>query len=67
MLAIPLAVLHELELLGLGLAVLRRGIVAPFALSARKSYYFDILLFCSHIPDPFGGANNAFAYNKLLA
>jgi hypothetical protein len=66
-LAIPLAILHELELFGLGLAILGGGIIAPFALGARKSDYLDILLFGSHISDPFGEAKSAIAYNKLLA
>ena len=47
---IPLAVLHELKLLLLGLPVLRRRIVSALAFGARKSDDLNDLLLSSHGP-----------------
>jgi hypothetical protein len=47
-LAIPLAILHELELFLLSLAVLGCRIIATLALGTGKGDNFDILLLCSH-------------------
>jgi hypothetical protein len=66
-LAIPLAVLLELKLLRLSLAILGRRIVAALALAAGEGDDFHVLLFSSHLIDPFGEASNANAYNELLA
>jgi hypothetical protein len=63
-LAIPLAVFLELELLGLGLAILGRRIVPALALAAGESDDFYVLLLGSHIRSFWPGIK-AFAYNEL--